>query len=182
MVTLGMGMSMGMESRARPPADEGNGEDEDGGFEGTEDTDVAEIAPRGVDALSPNLNMKSKVKNKGKSKSKTSPPKPKAETMTAATPSSTPARGGRGVGDDHGHACVFRYHHVQSKKAMLGAATKCLLRPRLEPLVEIVVTRSRSRSRAHIRALLSLLFVVAASRICYNQYNLFPRSALKKLQ
>jgi hypothetical protein len=84
-----MGMSMGMESRARPPADEGDGDDEDGGFEGTEDTDVAEIAPRGVDALSPNT--KSKVKNKGKSKSKTSPPKPKAEMMTAATLSSTPA-------------------------------------------------------------------------------------------
>ena len=52
----------GRAKRARPPADEGDGDDEDGGFEGTEDTDIADLA-RGVDALSP------KPKSKGKSES-----------------------------------------------------------------------------------------------------------------
>ena len=80
----------GRAKRARPPTDEGDGDDEDGGLEGTEDTDIAEIA-RGVDALSP----KPKSKGKGKSKSKARAPKPKAETATTATPAATPARGRR---------------------------------------------------------------------------------------
>src|SRR6267154_4153313 len=73
----------GRAKRARPPADEGNGDDEDGSFEGTEDTDIAEIA-RGIDALIP--------KTKTKTKTKANASKPKAETSTAATPTSTPAR------------------------------------------------------------------------------------------
>jgi hypothetical protein len=67
--------------RARPPADEGEGDNEDGGTEGTEDTGIAEIA-RGVGALGP----KSKTKGKGKARAK-----PNVEKVAAAT--STPARG-----------------------------------------------------------------------------------------
>ncbi|KAN0126481.1 hypothetical protein V8E52_000121 [Russula decolorans] len=89
--SVGAGASTsGRAKRARPPTDEGDGDDEDGGLEGTEDTDIAEIA-RGVDALSP----KTKSKGKAKSKSKVRAPKPKAETVAAATPAATPARGRR---------------------------------------------------------------------------------------
>jgi hypothetical protein len=71
----------GRAKRARPPLDEGEGDEEDGASEGTEDSSIPEIA-RGVGALGP----KSKSKGKGKVRAK-----PKAEMATPAT--LTPARG-----------------------------------------------------------------------------------------
>ena len=50
---MGAGASTsGRAKRTCPPANEGDGNDKDGGFEGTRDTGIAEIA-RGVDTLSP---------------------------------------------------------------------------------------------------------------------------------
>ena len=80
----------GRAKRARPPLDEAEGDDEDGGTDGTGDTGIAEIA-RGVGALGP------APKSKGKSKAKAPAiAKPKAEMMTTATSASTPKRGWEG--------------------------------------------------------------------------------------
>ncbi|KAN0126487.1 hypothetical protein V8E52_000127 [Russula decolorans] len=82
----------GRAKRARPPADE------DGGFEGTEDSDIVEIV-RDVDTLSP------KTKSKGKSKSK-------ARATKTQGGNATPARGGQGQPRSRSHATV----HVQVRR------------------------------------------------------------------
>jgi hypothetical protein len=74
----------GRAKRARPTANEGDGDDEDGGTEGKEDTVIAEIA-RGVSALGP----KSKGKGKGKGSGNARAPKPNAKVIAAAAAATT---------------------------------------------------------------------------------------------
>ena len=85
--TAGAGANTGGRAkRARPPPDEAEGDDEDGGTEGTGDTGIAEIA-RGVDALSPAPKIKGKSKGKAPAIAK-----PKADMMTAPTSTPIPKR------------------------------------------------------------------------------------------
>ena len=77
----------GRAKRARPTANEGDGDDEDGGMEGTKDTGIAEIA-RGDGVLG------SKSKSKGKGSGNARAPKPNAEMAAAAAATSTSMPGG----------------------------------------------------------------------------------------